>query len=271
MKKLYPIGVIFLIFLVGFGFILYPSIGNFVTLNTASVTIADYEKVMQESNLEPDVTERREMAQKFNEHLYYGTNTEGEDRCLNINDEVICYLDIPKISVYLPVYYGTSDEVLKKGCGYIENTSLPIGGTNTNSGISGHTGLPGAELLSSLDKMEKEDVFYIHVLDEVLAYQIDLVEVVEPEETEDLEIVPGRDYVTLVTCTPYGVNSHRLLVRGERIPYVPEEAETTDGPTAAEKGLSDAMIRQLWVIGLIVLTAVILVIIAYIINRRVKK
>lgn len=271
MKKLYPIGVIFLIFLVGIGFILYPSIGNFVTLNTASVTISDYEKVMKERDLEPDVTERWEMARQFNEHLFYGTNTEGEDKCLNINEDVICYLDIPKISVYLPVYYGTSDEVLKKGCGYIENTSLPVGGSNTNSAISGHTGLPGAELLSSLDRLEEEDVFYIHVLDEILAYQVEAVEVVEPDDTEDLEIVPGKDYVTLVTCTPYGINSHRLLVRGERIPYVPEETESADRPAAAEKGLSDAMIRQLWVIGLIVFAAVVLVITAYIMNRRVKK
>lgn len=271
MKKLYPIGVIFLIFLVGIGFILYPSIGNFVTLNTASVTISDYEKVMKESDPETDVTERWEKARQFNEHLFYGTNTEDEDKCLNINDDVICYLDIPKISVYLPVYYGTSDEVLKKGCGYIENTSLPVGGNNTNSGISGHTGLPGAELLSSLDRLKEEDVFYIHVLNEILAYQVDTVEVVEPDDTKDMEIVPGKDYVTLVTCTPYGINSHRLLVRGERIPYVPEKVEAADSPTAGEKRMSDAMIRQLLVIGLIIFVSVVLVITAYIMNRRVKK
>ena len=201
MKKLYPMGVIFLIFLIGISFILYPSIGNYVTLNTASVTISDYEKVVEE--IEPETDERLEKARAFNEHLYYGTNVEGEDQCLNVNDGVICYLDIPKITVYLPVYYGTSDEVLKKGCGYIENTSLPVGGENTNSALSGHTGLPGAELLSSLDEMEEGDVFYLHVLGEILAYQVDLVHVVEPEETEDLEIIPGEDHVTLVTCTPY--------------------------------------------------------------------
>lgn len=271
MKKLYPIGVIFLIFLVGFGFILYPSIGNFVTLNTASVTISDYERMLEEDNQDPDPEERRTMAEAFNEHLFYGTNQEGEDKCLNFNDEVICYLDIPKISVYLPVYYGTSDEVLKKGCGYILNTSLPVGGKNTNSALSGHTGLPGAELLSSLDKMEEKDVFYIHVLGEILAYQVEMIRVVEPEDSSDLEIVPGKDYVTLVTCTPYGINSHRLVVRGERIPYVPEEAEAAGSPAVAEKGLSEAMKRQLAVIALIVLVAVSLLTTAYIMNRRVKK
>lgn len=271
MKKLYPVGIIFLIFLVGIGAILYPSIGNFVTLNTASVTISDYERVLQESDLEPDVTEMWEMARQFNAHLYYGTNQEDEDKCLNINDEVICYLDIPKISVYLPVYYGTSDEVLKKGCGYIENTSLPVGGANTNSAMSGHTGLPGAELLSSLDKMKEGDVFYIHVLGEILAYQVEMVKTVEPEDSGDLEIVPGKDYVTLVTCTPYGVNSHRLLVRGERIPYVPEETEVSNSPAAVQRGMTAAMVRQLLVIAAIVIAAVALVITAYIINRRVKR
>lgn len=267
MKKLYPMGVIFLIFLVGILFILYPSVGNYVTLNTASVTIADYEKVVEE--MEPAMDDRLEKAKAFNEHLYYGTNQEGEDQCLNVNDEVICYLDIPKISVYLPVYYGTSDEVLRKGCGYIQNTSLPVGGENTNSAISGHTGLPGAELLSSLDKMEEKDVFYIHVLGEILAYEVTMVKVVEPDETADIEIVPGEDLVTLVTCTPYGINSHRLLVRGTRIAYEPdvEEQAGVVGPTNAVKGLSNAMIRQLIIIVAILLAAIIAVLAAVIYRR----
>lgn len=251
LKKLYPMGVIALIFVIGLGFILYPSIGNYITLNTASVTIADYEKVIED--LEPDPGERLDEARLFNEHLFHGTAEEDEDKCLNVNDNVICYLDIPKIDVYLPVYYGTSAEVLEKGCGYIENTSLPVGGINTNSALSGHTGLPGAELLSSLDEMEEEDLFFIHVLGETLAYKVDMVEVVEPDQTEDLEIVPGKDYVTLVTCTPYGINSHRLLVRGERTEYVPEpEEEEQTGLAKVTSGLSDSMVRQLWVIAGIV-------------------
>ncbi|MCD7743943.1 MAG: class C sortase [Lachnospiraceae bacterium] len=272
MKKLYPMGVIFLIFVIGVGFILYPSIGNYVTLNTASVTIADYEAQVADETMEPDASERLEMARQFNLHLYYGTNAEDEDKCLNVNDGVICYLDIPSISVYLPVYYGTSDEVLQKGCGYIENTSLPVGGENTNSGISGHTGLPGAELLSNLDQMEIGDLFYIHVLGEILAYEVADVEVVEPDDASLLEIEPGRDLVTLVTCTPYGINSHRLLVRGERTEYIPEEDDDESvGPQTVTRGLSAAMKRQLLVIAVIVLAAILAVIIAYIYHRRMQE
>lgn len=270
LKKLYPMGVIFTIFIIGMGFILYPSVGNYVTLNTASVTISDYEKVVEDMP-DQETEEKLEKARLFNEHLYYGTNEEGEDQCLNMENGVICYVDIPKIRVYLPVYYGTDDEVLHKGCGYIEKTSLPVGGINTHAAMSGHTGLPGAELLSSLDKLVLGDVFYIHVLGQTLAYQVDQIKTVEPEESEDLEIVPGEDYVTLVTCTPYGINSHRLLVRGTRIPYIPEKEETPVTGATVEKGLSDAMVRQLMVIGGIVLTAVIVVLVAAGYARHLKK
>jgi len=264
--------VIFLIFVIGIGFILYPSIGNYVTLNTASVTIADYEAQLEAEDIEPDPTERLEQARLFNQHLYYGTNAEDEDKCLNVNDDVICYLDIPSISVYLPVYYGTSDEVLQKGCGYIENTSLPVGGENTNSALSGHTGLPGAELLSNLDQMEVGDMFYIHVLGEILAYEVIDITVVEPTDVSLLEIEPGRDIVTLVTCTPYGINSHRLLVRGERTEYVEEEAEETAvSPQTVTKGLSAAMKRQLLVIVAIAGAAVLTVLCALLFHRSLKK
>ncbi|MDO4323374.1 MAG: class C sortase [Lachnospiraceae bacterium] len=269
MKKLYPMGIIFLVFLVGTGFILYPSVGNLITLNTASVTIANYEKVVDE--LEPGLEETLEKARLFNEHLYYGTNGEDEDKCLNLRDGVICYLDMPVIDVYLPVYYGISDEVLKKGCGYVPNTSLPVGGANTNSAISGHTGLPGAELLSALDRMKEKDVFYIHVLGEILAYEVDQVKVVGPEASADLEIVPGEDHVTLVTCTPYGINSHRLLVRGSRIPYVPEKTDSGRGTAPVKSGLSAAMLRQLLVIGAIVLALAAALAAAVLYRRKILK
>lgn len=254
MKKLYPMSVIALIFIVGIGFILYPSIGNFVTLNTASVTISGYDEKVQ-TIPDEEMEELLHKAQQFNESLYRGTNKEGDDRCLG--EDVICYLDIPSIHVYLPVYYGTSEEVLLKGCGYIENTSLPVGGENTHTGLSGHTGLPGAELLSSLDKMEKGDVFYLHVLESILAYEVELVKVVEPDDSEDLEIVPGRDLATLVTCTPYGINSHRLLVRGKRIPYLAETEPEVRDHENVQTGLSEAVKRQLAVIIAIVVFAAV--------------
>lgn len=273
MKKLYPIGVIVLLFMVGIGFILYPSIGNLVTLNTASVTISDYAKEIEEAD-DSKVQELFAAAEQFNRNLYYGIHTEEEAMCLNNENGVICYLDIPKIDVYLPVYFGTSDEVLKKGCGYIENTSLPTGGETTHSALSGHTGLPGAVLLSDLDQMEEQDIFYVHILGEIHAYLVDMIKVIEPHETEDLEIRQGQDYISLITCTPYGINSHRLLVRGIRTEYVEETIEekgTEYVPQNVSEGLSDAVVRQIYVIAAIVLLALLLVLLAVWYSRRVKK
>lgn len=133
------------------------------------------------------------------------------------------YLEIPAIDLSLGIYHGTSPHVLEEGVGHLENSSLPIGGESIHSVLSAHTGLPDKKLFTDLVLLEKGDTFYIHVLDEILAYKVDNIEVVTPDDTESLHVVPGEDHVTLVTCTPYGVNSHRLLVRGTRIPYVPEE------------------------------------------------
>ncbi len=256
MKKFLSIQLIILIFVVGIGLILYPSIGNFVSMSTASIEIADYEDTVAGEDLEPSVAARLQAAHLFNEHLYYGTNVEGEDQCLCVNGDVMCYLEIPSINVYLPVYYGTSSEVLQKGCGYITNTSLPVGGENTNCAISGHTGLPGAVLLSDLDKVEIGDYFFIHVLGEVLAYQVCDIETVLPEDTSLVKIEAGRDLVSLVTCTPYGVNTHRLIVRGERTDYVPQAGEEAGTADAVKKGLSDALRRQLNIIFTILASAV---------------
>ena len=272
MKKLYPMGLIALIFLFGIAFILYPSIGNLVTLSTASISIADYEEKVEEMK-DTGAQERLEEARTFNQHLFYGVNEEDEDKCLNMDSGgLIGHLEIPVISVYLPVYNGTSDEVLSKGVGYIVNSSLPVGGVNTHSVLSGHTGLPGAELLSSLDKMKEGDMFFIHVLGETLAYEVDEISVVKPDETEGLKIFPGKDYVTLVTCTPYGVNSDRLLVRGKRTDYVPEEMkEQASGNGTVKAGLSSVIKRQILVIVVIVAAAVIVAVSAEIYRRRSLK
>ena len=127
--------------------------------------------------------------------------------------DVIGYLTVPVINVNLPIYKGTSQDVLAKGVGYIPETSFPLGGESTHSVLTGHRGLPDAKLFTDMDKVQKKDQFYIHVLDEVLAYEVDQIKVVDPEDTSDLDIVEGKDYVTLVTCTPYAVNTYRLLVR----------------------------------------------------------
>lgn len=155
-------------------------------------------------------------------------------------DGVMGYVEIPRIDVYEAIWHGTSDEVLAKGIGHLANTSLPAGGSGTHCVLSGHTGLPEAELFSNLEELEEEDVFYIHVLGETLAYRVDQIKVVVPSDTSDLHIEAGQDYVTLVTCTPYGINSHRLLVRGTRIPY-DEEAKA-----AGEAQAGEGMSKETW-------------------------
>ena len=156
------------------------------------------------------------------------------EEVLNLNgDGVMGYLEIPRIDVELPIYHGTSEEVLEKGAGHLEATALPIGGKNRHPVISAHRGLPSAELFTRLDEMEIGDWFYLSVLDETLAYEVDKITVIEPEELEFLTPEENRDLLTLLTCTPYGVNTHRLLVRGTRVPY--EETEFTKTGKEPEK------------------------------------
>ena len=148
-------------------------------------------------------------------------------KALNVaEDGVMGYLSIPKINVRLAIYHGTAEDVLQTGIGHMNGTSLPIGGESTHSVLAAHRGLPAARLFTDIDQMQQGDMFYIHVLDETLAYQVDQILTVLPSDTDALQIEKGKDYVTLVTCTPYAVNTHRLLVRGTRIPY--EEAQKID-------------------------------------------
>lgn len=147
-------------------------------------------------------------------------------RMLTVHEK-IGTISIPSIDVDLPIYAGSSEEVLQKGVGHLEGTSLPIGGTSTHSVLTAHTGLPNARLFTDLDKVEKGDKFYITNIKETIAYEVDSISVVEPSDFDSLMVVPDEDYVTLLTCTPYMINSHRLLVRGHRIPYDPQEKEKT--------------------------------------------
>ena len=151
--------------------------------------------------------------------------------------ESLGYITIPKIDVNLPIYEGTDDDVLLKGVGHLEGSSYPLGGESTHSVLTGHRGLAEAVLFTDLDKMQEGDCFYLHIMDEVLAYQVDQVKVVEPDRTEDLEIIPGGDYCTLVTCTPYAINTHRMLVRGTRVPYNGEDEETATPQTIQYQAL----------------------------------
>lgn len=223
-KARLPLLCIFLVMLAGVVIMGYPVASDWLSKYTASVEIADYDAVVEQedtSKLDAMIEE----AKKYNAALSGAedmTSVASYDDLLAVTD-AIGYLEIPKLGVYMPIYHGISDEVLEKGIGHMPETSLPVGGESTHSVLSGHTGLPAAKILTDLDQMENGDKFYIHVLNEILAYEVDQIKVVLPEETDDIQIVEGEDYVTLLTCTPYGINSHRLLVRGTRTEYVPEK------------------------------------------------
>jgi len=177
---------------------------------------------------------------------------------LNIDENgIMYYVVIPKINVELPVFHGTSSKVLGKGAGHLEGSSLPVGGEGTHSILTGHTGPNTFKMFTDLIELTMGDEFYIRTLDQTLAYRVDNIIVIEPDQVEALEPVPGKDYVTLVTCTPFGINSHRLLVRGERVEYTPEEIEQriedTDSVLSKETLLLYAGIALLILLILIIL------------------
>ena len=234
MKKKLPKIFIGLIFIIGLGIMLYPIISNLYIEHHQGNIIDEYNKTV-ESMPDDTLDKEREKAEGYNKMLTGNMvitdpfDPEAQKKLeensdyyniLNIgNDNIIGYIKIPKINVSLPIYHGTSEDVLKRGVGHLQNTSFPIGGEGTHAVLSGHTGLSSAKLFTDLDKLEEGELFFIEVLGEKLAYKIDQIKIVEPSETSDLVIKSGEDYVTLVTCTPYGINSHRLLVRGTRVPY----------------------------------------------------
>lgn len=219
--------VLLIIFFVGLSILLYPMVSQCLNSKVQSKAIDDYEKKF--SNISSDDYKKMfEEAKKYNEELLkldyplaqYNILT-GYNDILNLNDNgMIGYVSIEKIKVELPIYHGTSSAVLNVAAGHMEGSSLPVGGESTHSIISAHRGLPSSRLFTDLDKMELGDTFTITVLNQTLTYQVDKIEVIEPKEVKSLEIIEGEDYVTLLTCTPYGINTHRLLVRGKRIENV---------------------------------------------------
>lgn len=186
---------------------------------------------------------------------------------LNYTDDgVMAYINIPKIDVNLPIYHGTDSEHMLKGVGHLVGTSFPVGGVDTHAVLSAHSGLSTAELFTNLTDLKKGDLFYIHVLDDVLAYEVDKINVVKPDETNDLKIVPGQDYVTLVTCTPYGINSHRLLVRGHRVEYDPDLEKQESKKADNDVWFKEYIKSIVSGIGIIVLIIIFIVVL-----KRVKR
>ena len=231
-------------FLLALGLTLYPVISNYVNQKYASQIQTTYQEVMEQID-DSALREAKEQADIYNRSLIPGAaeaySQEGllaasadYDSQLNLaGNGIMGYVEIPKISVNLPIYHGTENDSLERGIGHLLGSSLPVGGENTHSILSGHSGMASQKMFTDLEQLIIGDVFYLHVLDETLAYQVVEINTVLPYDTSLLGIVPGEDLCTLVTCTPYGVNTHRLLVRGSRIPY--EEAEQLMEETASEE------------------------------------
>lgn len=219
-----------LLFWAGFLICIFPVISNIVERQRQADAVATYRQTMEKED-EKEIEEKWRQANEYNEMLFQAkggiveeTEEKKYEELLNIHGtDIMGSLEIPKIQVELPIYHGTEDEVLSNGIGHLEGTSLPIGGENTHSVLTGHRGLPSSKLLVRLDEMKIGDLFFIHTYKEVMAYKVEEIIVVKPEDTAWMEIKAEKDLVSLVTCTPFGINSHRLIVTGHRVDYKEKE------------------------------------------------
>ncbi|MBR6939791.1 MAG: class C sortase [Clostridia bacterium] len=270
MKKHLSTIIVIVVFVIGLGLMLYPVVSDLLNKAHQSYAISSYDKQVAKMSKE-DFHRILTDARSYNK-----TVTQNEfprdDRDVKGNDEylkainpsgngMIGYLKIETINVKMPIYHTTKESVLQIGVGHIPTTSLPVGGLNTHAVLTGHRGLPSAKLFTDLDKVKLGDRFQIIVLDDTLNYEVVQIKTVLPTDTADLQIVPGKDYVTLVTCTPYGINTHRLLVRGERVETIEESAEVT----------SEAVRIDPLTVAPVVLAPVLLAWIILMLTRPVKK
>ncbi len=266
MKKKLSLVFSVLLLIAGILIFFYPAISNYVNVYRQYNVVSHY--VASSAQIVPEDKEQYlQEAREYNERLLeYGSveqaitevqkDSEEYASILNYNqDGVMGTVEIPDLNIYLPIYHGTEKDILKEGAGHYEGSSFPVGGAGTHAVITGHRGLPSADLFTKLDEMEEGDLFFIHVFDETYCYQTDGIQVVEPEEIDSLSIIPGEDRVTLVTCTPYGVNSHRLLIHGIRIPY--EEEPEQERIDVDEKLEQYRLVKQMCV-GAAILAAVLL-------------
>ena len=270
-----------LVLVVAFAVLLYPTVSSYVNEKNGSKVVSNYDaESVRLSNAEKE--KMLEDARAYNKEMLSNIDlidpfSQGEtsvderyESLLNIDGSgMMGYIRIPKIKVEIPIYHGTSESVLQAGVGHFWGTSLPVGGESTHTVLTGHRGLPTKTLFTNMDKLVKGDVFYIKVLDETLAYKVDQILTVLPEETEALSIVPGQDYATLVTCTPYAINTHRLLVRGHRIPY--EEAVKIEKNTSTGIELSFTTKVLIVTLGIIFIGLVIAMLYSLYDKRRRKK
>lgn len=254
---------------VGLSMLLYPAVSNHRNDTHATHIMQDYGSAVQQME-DVENKELWDAAMQFNAELNQRDNVfaltpelaERYTQCLRLDGSgIMGYVDIPKINVQLPIYHGTEDSALQLGVGHMEWTSLPVGGESTHSVLSGHRGLLSSKMLIDLDQLKEGDSFRLHILDETLCYEVDQIRTVEPDEVKDLTVTEGKDYCTLVTCTPHGVNTHRLLVRGHRV-------ENTDG---GGKVVSEAVIVNRALVAVLLSAPLLLILLLLVLFRKPKK
>ncbi|MDD3338411.1 MAG: class C sortase [Lachnospiraceae bacterium] len=268
--------IILIILIAGIGLLSYPFISNYLTELNGSDAIQEFNAQFEQQE-DADTAVQRTLAEEYNASLTGQSikdpfvsdsgivQPDNYDEILDYANHMMGYIEIPKINIYLPIYHGVADDVLNKGVGHMSQTAFPIGGEGNHAVLTGHSALPEAKLFTDLTELTEGDTFYIHILNETLAYQVDNITIVEPENTENLHPVAGEDYVTLITCTPYAVNSHRLLVRGMRIPYTEEQhqEEIKNGGMIFAKVDTHAVF-----VGVVVAGIMLVIIVLVIIRRR---
>ena len=265
-KKQLPNIILAIVFIIGFGIFLYPSISDFINIHVQSKEINKYKHLVSELSTE-EYDKLIEEAVDYNDSLVGYNLAQNIEKVNNTNyynllsldnKGIIGYLAIDKIDVKLPIYHGTDASILQIGIGHLAGTSLPVESKTSHCVISGHTGLPSAKLLTDLVELQVGDTFRINVLNQRYVYEIDQILVVEPNETESLELVEGKQYATIITCTPYGVNTHRLLVRGEL------KSNTIDSDVSGDATIIDSN-------TITIIISIILIIILYIIMIMIRK
>ena len=272
-KKDFSTIALIVVFFVGFSVLLYPTVSDYWNSLHQSQAIATYADSVENMD-EQDYEKLWDAAVSYNQKLFqsgHGLGLKDEEKeeyneLLDVSGTgIMSYIEIPKIKCSLPVYHGTDEGVLQIAVGHIEGSSLPVGGLNTHCVLSGHRGLPSAKLFSNLDKLEEGDIFMIRTLDQTLTYEVDQIRIVLPDEVEDLKIEEGKDLCTLVTCTPYGINTHRLLVRGHRVANQ-EEAE-------AVRVTADAMLVDNRIVAMCIAVPVLVLLLIYVAfgGRRRKR
>ncbi len=264
--------ILFIVFLAGLSLLLYPTVSDYWNSLHQSKAIASYSEKLEDLDegkhkemLEAAAAYNRELLSRNNSYLLSAEQKDKYDKLLDpTGTGIMGYIEIPSISCSLPIYHGTGESVLQVAIGHLEWTSLPVGGETTHCVLSGHRGLPSAKLFTNLDKLGVGDTFMLCVLDEIITYEVDQILIVSPHETEALMVESGKDLCTLITCTPYGVNSHRLLVRGHRI-------ENADIPTVVHVVANAIQIEPLIVAPIVAIPILIVLFIFLMLKPQSKR